>query len=889
MRAHRQRLQPVAFALAAAAASTLGVLAAYKAHPLIPLAAMALLVACWAAVTRPLWVFYAGIVLIPLGLNTLSIGQVAALSPARTLFGLSALGWVVRRLMHGRVPVVRHTALGAPFAILLIAVLPGVLLAQDRWLVLKLLASWLMLFFIYQMLVDAGGPDAVRRMMIALALTGAVSGVMAILTTHGGTSTALVNAGQNAVGRATGEFLSPNALGILLAIATPGAIVLALRGPSLIRPAASLAVVLSLAGLLLTLSRAAFLATAVGSAVMLVWRPVRRTAIVGVTLAVVAAVALGTSISAARPIDLLTQRLEAVHSSAVADPRVTVWHEALAQFADHPVFGVGGNNFQSQVLGTESPDPEFRARSATGVEYSRFTPHAHNIVLNFAAELGLVGLAALAWVAATLVRVLVRAYRHARERDRGLVIAVAAALTAVGFEGFFDNPLHENTIATLVVALAAGAVMLERAESRPPAVEAVSAGPVPVSDRAPTAAAVPAPALPPAVDDASPTPAPAAPNREPALPILFISSHAICGGAELQFARRLEAIGPDWVSGVVTLGGGPLVDRLAAKGATVKVIPASGALGIAAAGLRLRRLLRRHPPALVHADGLRAALAASIGAARTGVPVLWLKVDRSRDGWLANAIASRCRMVVGVSDAVTATFQPRVRDRVRVVPNGVPEYRFNATHARERAARLADCAADAPILIHLSRLFRAKGHLELVEALPAIRARFTDVRLLFLAPGVEDPSERAYLEEIERRSRELGVDDAVRFGFGEPEPVEVLAGADVVAVPSMRDPVSGWREGFGLVGVEAMRVQTPVVAYDDDALREVLGECARFVRTGDRVALGEAVSEVLGSPDLRARMVACGGRRASRYDESHVIAELERCYRECSPPPRTAP
>ena len=298
------------------------------------------------------------------------------------------------------------------------------------------------------------------------------------------------------------------------------------------------------------------------------------------------------------------------------------------------------------------------------------------------------------------------------------------------------------------------------------------------------------------------------------------------------------------------------------------------------AGWQLRRLLLRQRPSLVHADGVKAALVAVIACAGTRIPVTWFKVDFSHDGWLARAIALRCRQIVGISHAVTKTFGPLLRQRVRVVPCGIPNYALDRTVGRALVLKLLRCPTDASVVAHLGRLHPRKGQLELLEAAPVVLERQPNTRFLLLPPESENDLEREYEAELRSRVRELQIEHAVALVPGRDDPVQLMSGCDAVAVPSIPDVVSGWREGFGLVGAEAMAVGTPVVGYADGALPETLGDCGLLVPTGDRAALGSAIVRVLTDEVLRTQMVNCGTERAKRYRLESTVEQMKGCYRE---------
>src|SRR5262245_35871222 len=96
------------------------------------------------------------------------------------------------------------------------------------------------------------------------------------------------------------------------------------------------------------------------------------------------------------------------------------------------------------------------------------------------------------------------------------------------------------------------------------------------------------------------------------VPVVFVSSHAGEGGSERYLEALVGHLGPAWVRAVVVLDEGPFVDRLRAAGVTVEVVPTGRRAGIASGAVRLRAVLRRLEPAVVHANGVKAALVSGL-------------------------------------------------------------------------------------------------------------------------------------------------------------------------------------------------------------------------------------------------------------------------------------
>ena len=368
------------------------------------------------------------------------------------------------------------------------------------------------------------------------------------------------------------------------------------------------------------------------------------------------------------------------------------------------------------------------------------------------------------------------------------------------------------------------------------------------------------------------------------IPITFVSPFAQPAGSERYLGLVLDGLPPDWIRDVVFLQEGPFVEDVRGRGLRITVLPTSARpSGLVRSAWRLRRLLVRDRPALVHANGIKAAVVAALATIGTGIGVIWVKHDLSFDRSLARLVALRCRLVIGVSAAATRIFGRRLRRKVRIVPNGLPPIDADRDRGRVLVAETLG-AGSKPVVALVGRLYSMKGQHELVAVVPALLERLPGLRIALL--GAEDPAVPEYAETLRRRVDELGIAEAVTFLGHVEDAALYVAGSDLLVVPSV-PAERGNTESFSLAALEAMAVGTPVVGYAEGGLPEVLGQCALLVPTGDRAGLREAIVQALEDESLRERLSSCGRERAAtHFSLERMISSLVECYREASTPAR---
>ncbi len=195
-------------------------------------------------------------------------------------------------------------------------------------------------------------------------------------------------------------------------------------------------------------------------------------------------------------------------------------------------------------------------------------------------------------------------------------------------------------------------------------------------------------------------------------------------------------------------------------------------------------------------------------------------------------------------------------DRVRVVLPGAgePAPRDESAIAAVRRKLGVDAA---PFVLAVGRFIPRKNHMALIEAWPAVLARYPDAHLVLVGRG---PEWRDCQQRIER----LGLGECIHCpGYLDDAELSALYhDCAFFALPNGEDR-DGQVEGFGLVFAEASAHGKAVIAGDsggarDAVLHEVTG---LLVPPKVDAALTSALLRLLGDAPLRDKLGAAGRER----------------------------
>ncbi len=307
-----------------------------------------------------------------------------------------------------------------------------------------------------------------------------------------------------------------------------------------------------------------------------------------------------------------------------------------------------------------------------------------------------------------------------------------------------------------------------------------------------------------------------------------------------------------------------------------------------AALLELVRLFRRLRPSLVHASTPKAGLFGMLAAWLLRVPVRVYHCHGLRyqtaHGPLRVVLRTAERMACGLATEVLAVSRS-LADQL-VAEGLAPEGKITVLHhgsvsgvdaaqrfvpatpeARADAKVRLGLPPEAPVLGYVGRVVRDKGIPELWQAWLQLREAWPTLRLVLVGPVEDgDPVPFEVLLGLQGDPRVLLV------GQTEETP-PLFAAMDVVTLPS-------FREGFGLVTVEAGAMGLPVVASRVTGIVDAVvdGQTGTLVPAGDAAALAQGVSRYLSHPGLATQHGQAGRARAIR---EYVPADLEQALVGC--------
>ncbi len=197
----------------------------------------------------------------------------------------------------------------------------------------------------------------------------------------------------------------------------------------------------------------------------------------------------------------------------------------------------------------------------------------------------------------------------------------------------------------------------------------------------------------------------------------------------------------------------------------------------------------------------------------------------------------------------------------RIIPNGVDPNRFKNSGKKKNPFEI----------LFVGRIEPRKGLQFLINALSRIKKEFPKAKLTVAGGGYKEMKMNVPLE----------VKDSIDFlGFVEPSALpDIFSKASIFVSPA----ISG--ESFGIVLLEAMATETPVIASNIPGYRCVVedGKNGILVTPANSKEIAEKVIRLFGDKNLCHNLVEGGLKTVQKYSWDKVAKEILNFYYEVDP------
>ena len=262
--------------------------------------------------------------------------------------------------------------------------------------------------------------------------------------------------------------------------------------------------------------------------------------------------------------------------------------------------------------------------------------------------------------------------------------------------------------------------------------------------------------------------------------------------------------------------------------------------------------------------------------------------------WIERTAYQNADGVVAVSRAMkddVQTLYGVAPDRVAVIHNGIDPDEYRPRPAPATLRRLG-VDPEVPIVLFVGRVTRQKGILHLVRAIRHLAPGARGLQVVLCAGAPDTPEIAAEMTALVQQAKRDAAAEIVWLPEMLPkeDTIALYTHAAVFVCPSVYEP-------FGIINLEAMACETPVVAAAVGGIPEIVvpdetGILIPFDAEGGgsaeprdpeayQRALADAVNALMAAPDRRAAMGRAARQRVlAHFSWTHIAEVTHDFYRE---------
>lgn len=224
--------------------------------------------------------------------------------------------------------------------------------------------------------------------------------------------------------------------------------------------------------------------------------------------------------------------------------------------------------------------------------------------------------------------------------------------------------------------------------------------------------------------------------------------------------------------------------------------------------------------------------------------------------------------VIGVSEFVTKEYLKACTMPVQahVLKNAIDVKRFSRSVSEEQKRSIRKKLGLSEkdfVVLYVGRILEVKGVLELMQAVTSLEDEH--IKLLILGSANSGKWSFSSYERKVKKLSEQNKDRIIFTGYVDNTEVYKYASvANVQCVPSL------WEEAAGLVVLEAMAAELPMIVSDSGGMIEYVNRDAALVIERESIIenLKKTIYYMKENPEIRKQMAENAKRQSIKYDEA---------------------
>lgn len=298
---------------------------------------------------------------------------------------------------------------------------------------------------------------------------------------------------------------------------------------------------------------------------------------------------------------------------------------------------------------------------------------------------------------------------------------------------------------------------------------------------------------------------------------------------------------------------------------------------------KVRKILKQIKPDIVYMHSSKAGAIGRIALAfNFQIPVLY-----NAHGWYFNAtiskkkkkffaliekmLALKTKMIINISKS---EYDSAIKNKIApekkmcIIENGIDFDKFKDNNKYRKETREKYNIKDEEIVIGVvGRLSEQKDPMTMIKAFKLVNDVKSNTKLMYVGSGNLE-------EDVKEYAKEAGILDKIIITGWVSNVEEYIPAFDMAALPSK------W-EGFGLVLIEYMACDKPIVASDIGGIPDIIKdkENGLLCKCNDYKDLSEKLLYLINNNEIAYRMIENNIDYRKKYDIKLVVKKYEELFK----------